>query len=192
MKNLLNIGNSVSVFFFFLLILSIIIIFLFDKNIISPYVSPIDIPKVELNNFTIYQINTENLLIKLNAKNAKQFDKFEELNDVVLERQNVGVLDTITAPLAIKKDDMIIFDEGVHYLRLGYDLYSTKGVYYITDNIMEGEGNFFIKGNFQNIIGNNIYYDAKNGITKADNVNAKLKSNSINKTKNTAKIKKLK
>lgn len=174
MKNFLNVGNSVSLFFVFLLILSVIIIFSFDKNIVTPYVSPGDIPKIELNNFTIYQINNENLLMKLYAKNAKQFDKFDEFSDVLLERLNNNIIDKITAPIAIRKDNIIFFDQGVNDFRDGYDIYTTKGIYHIDKNIMEGEGSFSIKGNFQNIIGEDIYYDAEHGITKAKNIQAKL------------------
>ncbi|RAX54676.1 hypothetical protein CCY99_02620 [Helicobacter sp. 16-1353] len=174
MKNFLNVGNSVSFFFLFLLILSVIIIFSFDKNVVSPYVSPGDIPKIELNNFTIYQVNNKNLLMKLNARNAKQFDKFEEFYDVLLERLSNNILDTITAPTALKKGDSIFFDNGVNDVRDGYNIYTTKGVYRIDKNIMEGDGFFSIKGNFQDIKGDNIYYDAKNGITKAENIEAKL------------------
>ena len=129
MKNLFNIGNSVSLFIAFLLFLGIVVIFSFDKNAVSPYVNPGDIPKIELNNFTIYQIDNENLLTKMHAQNAKQFEKFEEFSDVVLERLNNNIIDTITTKKAIKKDDAIFFDEGVNDNRDGYDLYSTKGIY---------------------------------------------------------------
>ena len=174
MKNLLNIGNSVSLFFTFLLLLSIVVIFSFDKNAVTPYVSPGDIPKIELNNFTIYQISSENLLTRLYAQNAKQFDKFEEFSDVVLERLNNNIIDTITTKSAIKKDNAIFFDNGVNDNRDGYNLYSKKGVYHIDKNTLEGKGFFSINGNFQDIKGDDIYYDANTGLISAKNINAKL------------------
>lgn len=177
MKTFLNAGNSISLFFAFLLILSVIIIFSFDRNVVSPYVSPGDVPKIELNDFTIYQITSKNLLMKLNATNAKQFDKYEEFRNVILERLTNNTLDMITAPIALKKGDTIFFEQGVMDSRDGYDLYTTKGVYRIDKNVMEGEGAFSIYGNSQDIIGDNIYYDAKNGITRGNNIYAKLTPN---------------
>ena len=183
MKNLLNIGNSVSFFFIFLLIFSVIAIFSFDNNRTTSYLNPIDVPKIEFNNFTIYQINNENLLTKLQAKNAKQFDKFEEFNDVVLERLNKNIIDKIITSNAIKKEDAIFFNNGVNNFRDGYDLHTKSGVYYIDSNILDGNGDFYIKGNFQDIKGEDIYYDANKGIITAKNINAKLKVENTNKGK---------
>lgn len=183
MKNLLNIGNSVSLFFVFLLFVSIVIIFSFDKDTVMPHVNVGDIPKIELNNFTIYQINNENLLTKLYARNAKQFDKFEEFSDVILERLNNDIIDKMATKSAIKKDNVIFFDDGVNNSRDGYDLYSTKGVYHIDKNILEGNGFFSINGNFQDIKGDNIYYDANTGLLSAKNINAKLNVKNIQRNK---------
>lgn len=174
MKSLLNIGNSVSLFFALLLFFSIVVIFSFDKNAVIPYANHVDIPKIELNNFTIYQISNENLLTRLYAQNAKQFDKFEEFSNVTLERLNNNIIDKITTKSAIKKDNAIFFDDGVNDNRDGYDLYSTKGVYRIDKNILEGNGFFSISGNFQDIKGDDIYYDANTGLVSAKNINAKL------------------
>ena len=174
MKNLLNIGNSVSLFFIFLLFVSVVVIFSFDKNEVVPYMNPGDIPKIELNNFTIYQIDKDNLLTKLHARNAKQFEKFEEFSDVVLERLNNNIIDRLTTSNAIKKDNAIFFDEGVNNNRDGYDMYSTRAVYFIDRNTLEGSGFFRINGNFQDIKGDDVYYDGKTGVVFAKNIQAKL------------------
>lgn len=183
MKSLLNIGNSVSSFFVFLLFFSIVAIFSFDNSVQESYLNPVDIPKIEFNNFILYQLDNEKLLTKLQAKNAKQFDKFEEFNDVVLERMNNNIIDKITTSNAVKKDNVIFFDNGVNDVREGYDLYTTVGVYYINDNILDGNGSFYINGNFQDVRGEDIYYDANKGIITAKNINAKLKIDNTNKGK---------
>ncbi len=175
MKNLFNIGNSVSFFFISLLVFSSIAVFLFDDDKERVYLNPIDLPKIEFNNFIIYHMNNENLITKMQAKNAKQFDKFEEFNDVVLERLNNNIIDKIVTSNAIKKDNVIFFNNGVNDFRDGYDLYTKSGVYYINDNILDGDGYFYINGNFQDIKGENVYYDANNGIVTANNIHAKLK-----------------
>ncbi len=174
MKHLFSLGNSVSIFFIALLLLSIVVVLSFDKNATSPYVSSSDIPKIELHNSIAYQINTEQLSIKISAKTAKQFEKFDEFYDVMLERKDNNVIDKITAPLAIKKDNAVFFEQGVNDVRDGYNLYSTQAVYYIDKNIIDGKNRFEIKGESQYVVGDNLYYDVKNGITKASNIKAIL------------------
>lgn len=183
MKNLLNIGNSVTLFFILLLFASISAVFILSSSRISSYFNNQDIPKIELNNFTLYQINNENLIMRLNAKNAKQFDKFEEMSDLTLEQLNNNVLDKITAPSAIKNGDTIFFDNGVKNNREDYELFTKRGIYKINKNSFEGMDNFYIISQNENITGDNIFYDRKNGVIKASNVYAKINIKN-NKVKN--------
>lgn len=172
MKHLFSVGNNISLFFATLLFGSIATIFLFDKSSIAPYISPNDIPKIELNNFTIYQIDKDNLVVKLRAKNAKQFDKFEEFSDVTLERLSNEILDTITAPTAIRQKNIISFANGANNVRNGYNMFVENGFYDTDKNILNGKGFFNIKGDDNDIVGDDIYYNAQNATMRAKNINA--------------------
>lgn len=175
MKNLFSIGNSVSIFFAALLFISIICIFLFDNDSIAPYQSKGDIPLIELNDFVAYEISKDEVKAKLSAKNAKRFAKYEELNEVVLDKTSQNINDKITAKKAIKRENIIYFDDGVQNIRDNYEIYSQKATYDIDSKLISGRDKFYIQSKFERIDGENIEYDAKSGVLKAKNVKAILK-----------------
>lgn len=175
MKNSLNIGNSVSLFFIILLFVSIAIIFSFDKKVFSPYAYVSDVPKIEINNFTAYEINETTLLSKLIGSNAKQYDSFEEITNANFYRNSDDGFDTLQAPTAIRKDNIIYFDNGVNAQKNGYDIYSKIALYNVNEKILTGKGDFSIVSKFDNIKGKNLYYDFTNGIARANYINAVLK-----------------
>lgn len=175
MKNLLNIGNSITIFFFILLIASIVVIFSFNQNNNYSYDSYNNIAKLEINNFILYQISDKDLLLKLKALNAKQYDTFEEFSKVSIDRYVNNKLDTIYAYNAIKKNDILLFDNGVQDTRDEYTFYTKEGIYYIKDNVLKGKNAFEINGKEHKITGNNIFYDAKSGIIEAYDIDAKFR-----------------
>ena len=186
MKNLFSIGNSVSLFFAGLLIFSVAIVFCFDTNRVAPHFSPNSMPKIEVNNFTAYEITADALISKLTAKNGKQFDianstkkgakneQFEELSDITLERKGDS-FDMLKAKTAKRIGDEIFFDNGVSDVRDGYEMYSEVAHYDLKTRILQGKRNFYIKSKSEDIKGENVRYDAQNGVIKADKISAKLK-----------------
>ena len=156
------------------LIFSIVIVFSFNDNFYDTKIVNNDLPKIEINNFIIYQINDENLDLIVNAASAKQFSNFEEFSNVVLKKYANGMLDTISAPKAIKKGDNIFFDNGVKNIRNGYSIYSREGVYDLVLNVFKGKDDFNISNEYHNIKGNNISFDSKKGIVEAYDIKAKL------------------
>lgn len=185
--NLINTGNSVSLFFLLLLIFSVAIVFSFETNRIPPQFSENSMPKIEINNFTAYEITSDSLLSKLTAKNGKQFEvatksaksgakkeSFEELSDITLERKGES-FDLLKAQSAKRVGDEIFFDNGVSDLRDGYEMYSEVAHYDLKTRKLTGKEGFFIKSKSEDIRGENIRYDSQNGIIKADNIKAKIK-----------------
>ena len=185
--NLINTGNSVSLFFLLLLIFSVAIVFSFETNRTPPQFSENSMPKIEINNFTAYEITSDSLLSKLTAKNGKQFEiatksaksgakkeSFEELSDITLERKGES-FDLLKAQSAKRVGDEIFFDNGVSDLRDGYEMYSEVAHYDLKTRKLTGKEGFFIKSKSEDIKGENIRYDSQNGIIKADNIKAKIK-----------------
>lgn len=185
--NLINTGNSVSLFFLLLLIFSVAIVFSFETNRTPPQFSENSMPKIEINNFTAYEITSDSLLSKLTAKNGKQFEvatksaksgakkeSFEELSDITLERKGES-FDLLKAQSAKRVGDEIFFDNGVSDLRDGYEMYSEMAHYDLKTRKLTGKEGFFIKSKSEDIKGENIRYDSQNGIIKADNIKAKIK-----------------
>lgn len=185
--NLINTGNSVSLFFLLLLIFSVAIVFSFETNRTPPQFSENSMPKIEINNFTAYEITSDSLLSKLSAKNGKQFEvatksaksgakkeSFEELSDITLERKGES-FDLLKAQSAKRVGDEIFFDNGVSDLRDGYEMYSEVAHYDLKTRKLTGKEGFFIKSKSEDIKGENIRYDSQNGIIKADNIKAKIK-----------------
>lgn len=191
--NLINTGNSVSLFFLSLLIFSIVIVFSFEAKATPPPFSHNSIPKIEINNFTAYEITSDLLLSKLTAQNGKQFEiapkngdknakkeSFEELSEVTLER-NGESFDLLKAPHARRVGDIVYFDNGVSDLRDGYEMYSEVAHYNFKSRKLVGKEGFYIKSQSEDIKGENIVYDAQNGTIKARNINAKIKLKSDKK-----------
>ncbi len=189
--NLINTGNSVSLFFLLLLIFSVAIVFSFETNRPIPQFSQSDMPKIEINNFTAYEITSDSLLSKLTAKNGKQFEvatkgkgatkeSFEELSDITLERKGES-FDLLKAQNAKRIGDEIFFDNGVSDLRDGYEMYSEVAHYDLKTRKLTGKEGFFIKSKSEDIKGENIRYDSQNGVIKADNIKAKIKLKSDKK-----------
>ena len=181
--NLINTGNSVSLFFLLLLVFSVAIVFSFDTNHTPPQFSENSMPKIEINNFTAYEITQNALISKLTAKNGKQFEiapnttkkeQFEELSDIILEH-NGETFDLLKAQSAKKVGDEIFFDNGVSDLRDGYEMYSEVAHYDLKTRKLIGRQSFFIKSKSEDIKGENIRYDSQSGIIKADNIKAKIK-----------------
>lgn len=190
--NLINTGNSVSLFFLLLLIFSVAIVFSFETNRTPPQFSENTMPKIEINNFTAYEITSDSLLSKLTAKNGKQFEvatkdakgakkeQFEELSDITLERKGES-FDLLKAQSAKRMGDEIFFDNGVSDVRDGYEMYSEVAHYDVKTRKLTGKEGFFIKSKSEDIKGENIRYDAQNGVIKAENIKAKIKLKSDKK-----------
>lgn len=176
MKHLLTIGNSITVFFSILLTSSILLIIFFNVDNGKVYYSDKQFPKIEINDFTLYQIDNKNLILQLNAVNAKQYDMFEEFSHIIMKRYVNNEIDTISAPNAIKKGNILFFNDGLGYDRGGYIFHTQEGVYSIDDGILKGNKSFSIKNEYQNILGNNIYYDSKKGLIKAYDIKAEFES----------------
>lgn len=170
-------ANSVTIFFIALFIGSIFIVLSFSANYAPPPISTHKMPKIEIRNFTAYEIDDKALLTKLSAKQGKQFElpnkaTTEELSDVIVER-NSEAFDTLHAHKARKAGDNIYFDEGVKNVRDGYEIYSDIAIYDLQTKAIKGRDDFYIKSAFEDIKGKNISYE--NGFIKAQNIKAEIK-----------------
>lgn len=172
-----NTANSVPIFFIALFVGSIAILLSFNVSYTPTHAPTQQMPKIELYNFTAYEIDDKALLTKLSAKNGKQFElpnksTIEELSDVLVER-NSEAFDTLQARKARKVGNDIYFDEGVKNVRDGYEIYSDIAIYNLQNKGIKGRDNFYIKSAFEDIKGKNISYE--NGFIKAQDIKAKIK-----------------
>lgn len=175
--NFFNIANSVTMFFVALLLASITIVLSFNTSYTSPHFTQNTIPKIEIHNFTAFEVTQDALLSKLTAKNGRQFDSknkttIEELDDIVVER-NSDTFDILSAKSARKVGDEIYFDNGVKNIRDGYEMYSQIATYNLQSKALKGKYDFYIKSKFEDIKGENISYES--GIIKAENITANIK-----------------
>ena len=108
------------------------------------------------------------------AKKGAKNEQFEELSDITLEHRGES-FDTLKAKSAKRIGDEIFFDNGVSDVREGYEMYSEVAHYDLKTRILQGKRNFYIKSKSEDIKGENVRYDAQNGVLKADKISAKLK-----------------
>ncbi|MGX2982529.1 hypothetical protein [Helicobacter sp. 23-1045] len=172
-----NAGSGVTAFFIALLAISIAIVLSFDTAPHAKQIAPQKLPKIEIFNFTAYEIDKTALLTELIAKNAKQFelpDKStqEEIFEMTLKRNGTS-FDTLYAPSARKVGDVIYFDDGVKNLRDGYEAHSDIAVYDLRSKVLKGRDNFYIKSAFEDIKG--LHFNYENGVIQAQNIHAKIK-----------------
>ena len=169
--------NSVTTFFIALFIGSIIAVLSFNANYAPQNAPTHKMPKIEVRNFTAYEIDDKALLTKLSAKVGKQFElpnktTSEELSDIIVER-NSDAFDTLRAKKARKVGENIYFDDGVKNVRDGYEIYSDIAVYDLQTRAIRGRDDFYIKSAFEDIKGENISYE--NGKIRAQNIHATIK-----------------
>ncbi|WP_143428295.1 hypothetical protein [Helicobacter sp. 13S00477-4] len=145
-------------------------------------------PKIELNQFSMYQINTDFVDMKVEGSGALQFDDYEILFGFLASRYNTHSKRTyeyISGEEVIKTGDIYTFPQGVVYTKSdGGSFWSENGVYDYQKEIFKGKGDFILstlEGNFE---GKNIIYNRKSQNIQAIDIVSKI---FLDTNKNTSK-----
>ncbi|WP_180762770.1 hypothetical protein [Helicobacter sp. 12S02232-10] len=141
-------------------------------------ISSENIPKIELIDFNMYQINGNFVDMKIEGSKALQFNDYEILYGFLASRYNNKSKNTyeyISGDEVIRKGDMYDFPKGVVYTKSdGGSFWSESGIYDYRKEIFKGKGDFVLNALEGEFMGKNIVYDKKSQIIHAVSVTSEI------------------
>lgn len=139
-----------------------------------------EVATLEVNDFTLFSVANNLPEAKVIGKKGLQFEDREEFWDFSLTNYNpeIGGLKSLKAREneetfyvfhGIKKNDRYLFDGGIKYSNLdGVEFEAQKGVFYLQNRIFQTEGEFWMKTQEGEFAGNDLFYDAKKQMMRAN------------------------
>jgi len=123
----------------------------------------------EINNFTQFEVNATSLLHTLKATNAYEINKKWHIKDANITNSNIK---SLTAKKSVYTQDKIILQDNVKAIKYDGLIYkSQKAIYNTKNKELKTPENFTIKRNVDIVSGKELFYDTKNKVTKAKDVN---------------------
>lgn len=188
----LNSTNSVLIFFLILLFITLCSVFLFVPNKSTQDVENVEIAKIELKNFSMYQINGSFVEMKIEGEKGLEFSDHEVIYEFLVSRYGVGNtkkgFDYMSGSEAIKRGNNFEFPNGAIYSKSdGESFWSESGHYDYTRGIFNGKGNFTLSSPMGEFKGKDIVYNQKSRNIQAKDIisqiylEGKNKKNILNK-----------
>ena len=157
--------------FFILIIALLSSIYLFFKPLALTQREFVEIPLVELNNFTLYELDNNDLKILLSAKVAKRYSDRYEIKNINYTDNKDKYLVNIQADSAIYKDDYIDLDGNIIFNREDGLMFKTqKAQYSRKDDLVTTDGLFSANIDDGNMTGYNLKYNNKLNIVESKNI----------------------
>ena len=161
--------------FFSLFLLSSIIIYFG----LSPYVIDQkkiqDIPQLEFESFTSYEIEGENVNFVLNGQNARRYANKFLLKDFVLHREANNSLSSIAAIEGVFQNKKIILKNMVQYQgRDGLLLETQSATYDTKQETLDIDTPFRLTQDSSVITGNSLFFNQNNDKISAKDVKASM------------------
>ncbi|TLD79806.1 hypothetical protein LS68_009425 [Helicobacter sp. MIT 05-5293] len=171
-----NIIHRVYAFFFSLLALSLLSIIFFTSNEEIHQNIGKEVPNIEINDFTLYLINSQYFQSFSYGAKAMRYNDHEEIYDLFVEQYNPqSANEFIYAPFVVNKEGRYTFSQGANYLREdGLHFWSEDGTYDYNNRIFQGKGAFHLINNTADTKGINIFYNAFSNEVRADNIKADI------------------
>ncbi|MDD5051188.1 MAG: LPS export ABC transporter periplasmic protein LptC [Sulfuricurvum sp.] len=127
-----------------------------------------EVPKLELEAFTLYEISHKGVDHVLEAKNGKEFEDRYEVTSAKFSDNTKRLFQTVSADQAKYKDDLITLRGNVNFVREdGLKFVSDEGKYNTKSSLIHTEGPFVITQNHNRVEGTKLDYN-----TNQDTVNA--------------------
>ncbi len=146
---------------------------------ISPYVIDQkrlqDIPQLEFESFTSYEIEGENVNFIINGQSAKRYDDKVVFSDFVLHEESNNSISSVAAQSGLFKGKEIILSDTVQYQsREGIVLETQKAVYHTKYKTLDIKTNFRMQRNNSVITGSSLFFNQNNDKIEAKDVKASL------------------
>jgi LPS export ABC transporter protein LptC len=130
-----------------------------------------EIPKIELSNFTLYEVSKKGIDHILEGKEGKKFEEYYTVTSAKFSDNTQPLLQSIRSNYAEYRNDVINLNENVHFVREdGLEFRSNEGKYETKKSLVYVNDSFVITQNSNRIDGNNLIYNNKYDTVSAENV----------------------
>jgi hypothetical protein len=161
---------TINLFFIALLALLLGMYGYFTPNY-PPSQSAHEIPKIELIDFTLYEVSKKGIDHILEGKEGQKFDEYYTVTSAKFSDNTKELFQTIRSRDVEYRNDVIDLKENVHYVREdGLEFRSNKGRYDTKKSLISINDSFEITQKSNRIDGKNLIYNNEYDTISAENV----------------------
>ncbi len=154
------------------LILSAILVLFQPVKLKESPVDELEVAELEMRNFTLYELNENGLKdIMIGRKGFRYSDRIEVI-DIDYTDSTRKLQSNLQADVGIYNNtDLITLEGNVRYYREdGMKFTSNKAIINQKEETIKTVGSFKMDRLADNIVGNDLFYDTKNGLSRAKEV----------------------
>lgn len=131
-----------------------------------------EVAQLELRNFTLYELDVDGLKDIMIGRDGLRFDDRIEIKDIDYTDSTRSLQNNIQADFGrYNNKDIITLEGNVRYYREdGLTFRSDQAVIHQKEETIDVAGPFTLNKNGESAVGTNLFYDSKNGLSKAKNV----------------------
>lgn len=157
---------------FFLLILGLLVgMFAYFKPTYSSVGGSEEIPAIELQSFTLYEISHRGIDHVLTGEDGKMFEDRYEISSAVFSDNTKKLTQTVKAKKAVYQSDVVELSGDVRYERAdGLRFFSKEGRFDTNSSVVSTKGAFEITQNTHRVEGTKLYYNTSRDTVSADSV----------------------
>jgi len=128
-------------------------------------------PKIELSEFTLYEISSKGIEYILEGKEGKKFETYYEVTSAKFSDNTKKLFHSIRSDKVDYRNDILKLDGHLHYVRAdGLELRSNEGLYNIKSSSIETKGSFVITQKGNRIDGDALQYNTKEKTLSANKI----------------------
>lgn len=132
-----------------------------------------EIPKIELSDFTLYEISHRGIDHILEGTEGKKFDEYYEVTSAKFSDNTDTLFQTIRSDQADYRNEVLDLEGHVHYVREdGLEFRSNRGIYDTQASLVKVPGAFVITQNANRIDGEQMVYHTDQEIVSANRIQA--------------------
>jgi len=138
-----------------------------------PTIEEGDIPQMELEDFTLYEIDKEGVKSVVSGTVGRQFGTYDEVENVHYIENKNKTSEHLYADLGRFENDVAYLNENVRYFREdGLSFESDHAIYNTKSELLYVPNNFILTQNENIIYGSELHYNSITGDIDAKQVNA--------------------
>jgi len=160
-------------FFIMIALLLAAILFVFKPTVLtnSDHIGE-ELAELEMRNFTLYELDESGLNNIMIGSKGFRYDNRIEVIDIDYTDSTQAQQYNLQADTGIYDNkNLIVLEGNVRYYRDdGMRFVTKKAKIYQSEETLETDGHFRLNQHTNNVVGNNLFYDTKNGLSKAETV----------------------
>jgi len=131
----------------------------------------VEVPLMELQNFTIYELDQEGLKSRLKGANSSRYSDRDVIEKIDFTSSATNMVSSIQAGIGTHKSEDILLEDDVVYKREDGVIFKSEMAHYEKKSaIFSTQKDFVIYKGKNSTVGEALMYDSKNKTTKAQNI----------------------